>query len=124
MALGVDLFSMAADGTIQWRWMCRFWKGHNVLNLGAPAPSEPPPFWEGPITREQIEALRARAGGREEERKFREGRAVWNVRPDEDLDQLLERPVHADRACRGVGLRLMHGAATARMVTFLIMFSR
>jgi hypothetical protein len=81
MALGVDLFGMDADGKVAWHWVCRRWSGFDVLDLVAPSPAEPPPAWEGPITAEQIDTLRAKVGGREAEREWQ----------DPDLDALLSR---------------------------------
>ena len=95
MALGVDLFGTAGDGTILWRWMCRFWDGHGVIALVDPPPSDPPPSWRGPITRAQIETLRTRAGGRDAKREFRDGQITSGTTPDADLDELLARPAHA-----------------------------
>lgn len=95
MALAVDLFGLGEDGTVLWRWMCRFWKGHDVLDLVAPPPSEPPPSWEGPITRAEIEALRERGGGRDAERRFRDSQVTFGATLDADLDELLARPSSA-----------------------------
>ena len=95
MALGVDLFGTAEDGTTLWRWMCRFWDGYGVIALVDPPPSDPPPSWQGPITRAQIETLRTRAGGRDAERKVRDSQTTFGVTPDADLDELLARPAHA-----------------------------
>ncbi len=94
MALGVDLFGLTEDGTIVWRWMCRFWRGHDVLDLVAPPPSDPAPSWEGPITPEQIEILREKAGGREVEANFRASQRTFGAELDQELDGLLAIPVH------------------------------
>ncbi len=92
MALGVDLFGLGNDGTVLWHWMCRSWEGSDVLALVAPPPSDPPPSWEGPITRAEIETLRERVGGREAEQRFRDSQVAFGVTPDADLDTLLARP--------------------------------
>ena len=95
MALGVDLFGMSADGAVRWHWMCRFWEGHDVLKLVDPPPSEPYwGAWNGPITREQIESLREKAGGRQREADFRASQRQFGVKPDADLDDLLAVPIH------------------------------
>lgn len=94
MALGVDLFGVDDDGTVVWHWMCRFWLERDVLALVAPPPSEPPPAWEGPITRQQIEILREKAGGRQREAKFRASQLQFGAKLNQDLDGLLAIPVH------------------------------
>lgn len=94
MALGVDLLGLCEDGTVVWRWMCRFWSGHEVIDLVGPPSSEPPPSWEGPITPEQIQVLRVRSGGRGKEAEFRATQLAFGCEADPELDVLLALRVH------------------------------
>ena len=94
MALGVDLLGLREEGTVVWRWMCRFWSGRDVIDLVGPPPSEAPLSWQGPITPEQIETLRNRAGGREREAEFRASQRAFGCDVEQELDVLLALRVH------------------------------
>jgi hypothetical protein len=85
MALGVDLFGIDQAGKIIWHRMCRFWPGHDLLDLFSARLTrvDPEPSWECKLTRAEVKDLA---------RQFDPPWLGSRFPNDADLNELLQIP--------------------------------